>query len=108
MDVRCRKTTCKYNKTHSCMAKGILIKDDAKCDTYEVDTQKEIIENNKDNDMSKTLFREETKHAPYRSRTKMVIECNADCLFNKDGKCKANGITVNDLKYPYCISFLKR
>lgn len=108
MDIRCRKTTCKYNKTHTCMAKGILVESDAKCDTYEVDSQKEIEENNKDNDMSRTLFEGKIKHAPHRARKNIVIKCNADCLFNKEGKCMANGITVNDLKSPYCISFFKK
>lgn len=108
MDVKCRKTTCKYNKTHNCMAKKNLVEADTQCVTYEKDTRDNILENNKHNDMSKTLFQKKIKDAPYRSRRNIVIECKADCLFNKNGKCQANGITVNDLQTPYCITFLKR
>lgn len=108
MDVRCRKTTCKYNKTHSCFAKGIEVTRDVRCGTYHIDEKREIEENNKTNDMSKTLFQEPIKDSPHRSRKTLKINCSADCLFNEEGVCQANGITVNDLGSPYCMSFLKR
>ncbi|MDD4110120.1 MAG: DUF1540 domain-containing protein [Clostridia bacterium] len=108
MDIRCRKTTCKYNKTHSCFAESIKITKKVQCDTYYIDTKREIENENKANDMSKKLFKKPIKDSPHRSRKTIHILCDADCLFNEKGICKANGITVNDLGEPYCVSFLKR
>lgn len=106
MDVRCRKTTCEYNRTHSCFAKNILVTKEIKCGTYHVDEKAEIKKENKNNDMSKTFFQEPIKDSPHRSRKTIEIGCKAHCLFNDKGVCKANGITVNDLGSPFCISFL--
>jgi hypothetical protein len=108
MDIRCRKTTCKYNKTHSCFADKISVTHDAKCGTYVVDDSKTIKKENKVNDMSKTLFDVPIKDSPHRSRKTIKIGCRADCLFNDNGVCRANGITINDLRDPVCMSYLKR
>ena len=108
MDVRCRKTTCKHNKTHSCFAKKIIVNKKIECDTYFVDEKKKIEKNNKDNDMSKTLFEIPIKDSPHRSRITIDIKCVAPCLFNEKGICKANGVTINDLGHAMCMSYLKR
>ena len=36
MDIRCRKTTCKYNKDHTCLAKSILVDRKVLCSTYQL------------------------------------------------------------------------
>lgn len=109
MDIRCRKTTCKYNETHSCFAKGIKISKTVQCDTYMVDDKKDINKNNKSNDMSKTMFDVPIKDSPHRSRKTINIRCEAtQCLFNKEGVCQANGVTINDLGEPYCMIFLEK
>lgn len=108
MDVRCRKTICKFNKTHSCFAKEIIVNKKVECDTYFADDKKEIKKDNKANDMSKTLFEIPIKDSPHRSRKTIKIKCVAHCLFNDKGICKANGITINDLGQPMCMSYLKR
>lgn len=107
MDIKCRKTKCKYNKTYSCMAKKILVEENTRCATYELDDKKEIEDKNKKTDTSKNIFGKGIKNSSLKARKNIVIECKADCLFNKDGKCKANGITVNDLGEPCCVSYLK-
>lgn len=109
MDVRCRKTTCKHNKTHSCFAKSIKISEKVQCATYHVDDVKEIKKDNKATDMSKKIYKEESiKDSPHRSRKTIHLLCDADCLFNLEGICKTNGIIVNDLGEPYCINYLKK
>lgn len=132
MDIRCRKTTCEFNNNHTCMAKEILIDGKIQCSSYKKaceltkngdckrennggkvgqvrssDNKQEFI-NHKKNDTSKTMFEVPPKNAPFRSRKTIKIDCKANCLFNLDGVCKANGITVNDLGEPYCMGYLEK
>ncbi len=102
MDIRCRKTGCLYNKDYTCTAKEILVKKNAECNKYERGKQPV--------DKTKWLFSDEPpKYAPQRDSATIDIGCNAPCLFNDNGTCCANGITVNDLKEkPICVSFLKK
>lgn len=106
MDIRCRKTTCKYNKKHTCFAKEIHVTDGVICSTYNKDNQ--IKEDNKAEDISKTMMQKPPKESPHRDRKTIKLSCSANCLFNKDSKCNANGITVNDLGEPYCMGYLKK
>ncbi len=114
MDIRCRKTTCKFNNFNTCMAKSIVINNDVNCSSYEI--SKDLLEKNtldeddllKTEDKSKKLFRKTPKIAPFRNRKKLEIHCKADCLFNVNGICKANGITINDLDYPICMGYLPK
>ena len=103
MDIRCRKTGCKYNDRYTCKAKDILIRKNCACEKYERDQSKEVV------DKTKWLFTDKTPdYAPQRDSATIGIECNAHCLFNQDGKCVANGITLNDIKEkPLCVTFLK-
>lgn len=91
MDLKCRKTTCKHNNKYACMAKTILVGKKTDCETFEKDPCKD-----KDDlqDVSKTMFESAPDLHPYRHNKECDINCNAECLFNKNGKCKANGITV--------------
>lgn len=103
MDIRCRKTGCKFNDRYTCKAKEILIKRSCECQKYERDKTKEVV------DKTKWLFTNKTpEYAPQRDSATIVIDCTAHCLFNQDGKCVANGITLNDIKEkPLCVTFLK-
>ena len=102
MDIRCRKTTCKYNDKYTCKAKGILIKKNVECSQYE-NTKPAV-------DKTKWMFSENPPiYAPQRNSSTIAIDCNAHCLFNNDGKCVANGITLNDIKEkPLCMTFLRK
>lgn len=91
MDLKCRKTICEFNDKYSCKAKEILIGEQTECTTYQKDEDKKV-ENLQD--ISKTMFEAVPELSPYRHNKKCKINCNADCLFNKDGLCHANGITV--------------
>lgn len=91
MDLKCRKTICKHNDKYACNAKTILIGDKTECTTYEKDSQKKV-ENLQD--VSKTMFEAAPELSKYRHNRDCDIKCTAKCLFNKEGKCNANGITV--------------
>lgn len=101
MDIVCRKTECKYNKDYVCHAKGILIDKKIICATHEpIDEQKP--------DYSKTLPKKTPVYGKHRVVRDLNLLCKADCLFNHNGYCEANGITINSLdEKPYCITFLK-
>lgn len=104
MDIRCRKTTCKFNDRFTCKAKGILVNNKVICQTYEHDETKKDVE-----DITKNLFEKTPNIAPQRDSKALSISCKAECLFNHNGKCVSNGITLNSIKEsPFCISFLKK
>ncbi len=102
MDIRCRKTTCKFNDRYTCKAREILIKKSLECSQF-VKTDKPV------DDKTKKIFSNTPPvYAPQRDSATIVIDCKAHCLFNQDGKCVANGITLNDLKEkPLCVTFLR-
>ena len=101
MDIRCRKTECKFNDRYTCKAKGIKINEEVKCDSFEKGEKK--------SDATKRIWNKAPQYAPQRDSKTLSIDCCAECLFNNNGKCVSNGITVNALKeFPYCISFLKK
>lgn len=103
MDIRCRKTNCRYNDRLTCRAKQIDVSKKTACETFSYAENTQI-------DISKKIFECDTppKVAPYRHNKKIDLNCDAKCLFNKDGKCIANGITVGDItKTAKCITFAK-
>ncbi len=103
MDIRCRKLKCKYNDHFTCKAKGITVKENIICSRFEPDETKQQI------DTSKDLFERIPKYSPQRDSKTLEINCEANCLLNHDGKCVANGITVNDYRAkPYCLTFIKK
>ncbi len=101
MDIRCRKTKCFYNDKYTCRAKEILIKTNTECDRYEKGDKPAV-------DKTKWMFTDSPpEYAPQRDSATLQIDCKAKCLFNENGKCVANGITINDLKEkPLCVTFL--
>lgn len=103
MDIRCRKTSCKYNDKYTCKAKEILIKKNVECSKYEKGNKPAV-------DKTKWLFSDKPPvYAPQRDSATIGIECNAHCLFNDNGKCVANGITLNDIEdKPLCVTFLRK
>lgn len=92
MDIKCRKTSCKYNNAYTCIAKGVNITDGVACQTFEADNTK------KAKDYSKNMFEADTEtYANSRHIKDVKLFCEAGfCLFNNSGYCNANGITVLD------------
>lgn len=93
MDIKCRKTTCTFNKGHTCCSCKVDITKNAVCKTFEKEEQKDD-----DNfDLSKKMFEVAPSYSNSRHIKNLLLECDAQkCLFNKNGKCRANGITVLD------------
>ena len=104
MDIRCRKTSCKYNNKYTCMAREILIRKNCVCQQFQKDFAKPVV------DKTKKIFTDDPPiYAPQRDSATIGIDCKASCLFNDGGKCVANGITLNDIKEePLCVTFLRK
>lgn len=104
MDIRCRKGLCKYNDRFTCKADKVLVDNEIVCSTY----QKQ--EGKASQDVTKNLFTDKTpQYAPQRDSKALEIKCKADCLFNHNGLCVSNGITLNSIREkPYCVSYLKK
>ena len=103
MDIRCRKTSCKYNDKYTCKAEEILVKKNVECGMYEKGNKLVV-------DKTKWMFTDSPpKYAPQRDSATIGIGCNAHCLFNNKGKCVANGITLNDIhEKALCMTFLRK
>ena len=102
MDLKCRKTTCKYNNYYTCRAKSIAIAGGLECRSFILDPGKQV------KDSSRCLFEEAPKYAPHREKKGMRVACAAKCLFNEQGVCVANGLTINSINdEPLCITYIK-
>ena len=91
MDIRCNKTDCKHNNKYACMAKEIHVAKNTDCRTYDKDYEKQ-----KKNlqDVSRDMFEIAPEIGDFSHSDKLCVDCHAHCLFNKNMKCNANGITV--------------
>ena len=86
------------------MADSIDISSKYVCHTYSEDKDKS------GEDFSKMIFSDTPpKISDYRHIADMNLICKAKCLFNKNGQCIANGITVNAAysPSPKCITYMK-
>ena len=102
MDLKCRKLSCKYNNHYTCTAKNIAVTTELLCDSYKHDDEKQV------RDTSRCMFDEAPKYAPHREKKKMRIACASKCLFNEQGVCVANGLTINSIdNLPYCMTHIK-
>ena len=80
VDLKCFKEDCRYNKSCNCHAKGIDINNITTCSTFEHSQNPHKHEEDR---IPQALVRHNT-----------ITRCNTCCLFNNDGKCTANGITI--------------
>ena len=102
MDIKCRKTECKYNDKFVCQAKKIDVDKTHICRTFEKSEEKAP-------DTTKLIFLKKVEYAPFRHCKNLDIDCHEKCLFNDEGKCKANGILINVQKeMPKCLTYLKK
>ena len=87
MNIRCRKINCKFNHAGTCHAREVWVCRSANCETFQKDYDKVDLE----------LASELTPTMP----NNVPLRCTAaNCLFNHDCRCGANGIAVvaNDRK----------
>ncbi len=102
MDIRCRKTNCRYNDKLTCRANQIPISKKLICESYS-------FKEGSGEDISRKIFSSDNppQVSPYLHNKKVNLTCEAKCLFNNNGKCIANGITINDCPNPKCITHMK-
>ncbi len=105
MDVKCKKCECKFNKCCCCTAKQIKVGKKVDCETYCYQEKKNDELRNLTN---RNLFEIGGEQNPHEANKNVKIFCDAKCLFNCDGMCYANGITVleskGDGKTPCCAT----
>ena len=102
MDLKCKKMVCKYNNGCACMSKKIKVTRNCECGTYE---RADNIDEKQRQDISRDMFETAPEIHPFRHSKDISIECSAECLFNKDGLCKSNGISImNGKNAGVCIT----
>lgn len=102
MDLKCKKMICKHNDRCACMSKGITVDNNCECATFE---PAKDLDDKQQQDISKNMFEVAPDIHPFRHNREISIECAAECLFNKDGICKSNGISVmNGKNSGVCIT----
>ncbi len=92
-DLKCKRKGCLYNKNNNCTAKEVEVMKDTGCKTY-VPSHEEV------NEIGRV------DQPPVRKNIK--VDCKADCIFNSDKVCTANGITVqtcDNTACPNCCTF---
>ena len=106
MDLICKKLNCKHNDKYACMKDKIMVSHSAECDSFEA--AKDLAEGQKQ-DASRDMFETAPDYHPYRHKKNIDIECGAECLFNQNYKCRANGISVCNCKdNAICTTFIKK
>lgn len=106
MDLKCKKLDCKYNDKFACVAKEIDVNKNNVCDKYEKATK--LDEGQKQN-VPKNMLKKPPKLHPFRHSKNVQIKCSAECLFNKEGLCLANGITVDSInKKANCLTYMDK
>ena len=103
MDLKCKKLNCKYNDKYSCMSKMIEVSKNLECITFEKASN---LDEGQLQDISKTMFEVAPDIHPFRHIKDVDVSCKASCLFNRDGKCVSNGISVASIGSPkgICIT----
>lgn len=98
-DLKCGLRACKHNRGYCCCAKQIDVAQNTDCKSYEPDSSRLA---------SGFEAADELARADYSVDT--AVSCQADCLFNKAGKCVANGITVSadPTSAASCLSYVKK
>ena len=83
-DLKCALKACIYNRGYCCCADEIKVGTDTKCHTYTID-------HGKQDDLLFEMGMDQTK-PDYSVNTK--VNCDAPCVFQKNDRCHAIGITV--------------
>jgi hypothetical protein len=95
-DLKCGLLKCKYNKGYACSAKKISVDRQTDCSSYEEDLSRR-----------RNLF-EAAREPNGNFKNDTQVSCRAKCIFNRDGECVANGITVagNKDSGATCLTFV--
>ncbi|MBQ7602852.1 MAG: DUF1540 domain-containing protein [Clostridia bacterium] len=100
MDIRCYKTGCRHNNGLTCEAKFLGINTRTVCESF--------VRADEDKNIGKLMFEAAPEFANSRHIGTIKLSCQQyGCLFNNNGGCSANGITVvvaNDK--PACATYI--
>ncbi|MCL2861435.1 MAG: DUF1540 domain-containing protein [Firmicutes bacterium] len=98
-DLKCGKKECRFNKGYCCTAKDISITNDTYCSSYDPVEEKR-----------KSLFEVAHEFAKANYTVDTHVKCTADCIFEHEKCCTANGITVmsEDERTPQCLTYVKK
>ena len=91
MNLKCNKANCEHNCKFSCNAKEVHIARNTDCKTFRKDankTEEQLLA------MKADMFELSNDMLHYKGAKDIDIKCKADCVFNNNGNCNANGITV--------------
>lgn len=78
-DLKCKRQSCTHNKNCNCTSKRVEVSKDSECKTFEP---------------GQTMKHQEEKIGQPPIRKDIKVGCKADCIFNNNNVCSANGITV--------------
>lgn len=97
--LKCGLTACKHNEGYCCCAKEIEVDKGTDCTTYCPDENKHVSMFEAAGDFAKADYSVDTR-----------VSCEADCVFNKSGKCVSNGITVMNegSQNAVCLTYIKQ
>lgn len=98
-DLKCGLKDCKFNRGYSCCSKAISVTGGTDCATYSPDPVKSGEKFEASGEFVKPDYTVDT-----------AVSCNADCVFNREGKCVSVGITVmgEGDKDACCLTFVKK
>lgn len=96
-DLKCGQKHCKFNKGYSCCAKEISVGRDTDCTSYTFDPK------------NASLFEAGSDFVKVNYSVDTKVNCTAPCLFQREKKCIANGITVMNAQHSKasCLTFVK-
>lgn len=105
MDLKCKKMNCEHNDGCACMCKHIKVNKKCECDTFNPCNN---ADKKQHQDISRDMFEVAPELHPFRHNKKVDISCDAHCLFNENGKCHANGISVSNKHTAICITAIPK
>lgn len=97
-DLKCGLKACVYNKGYSCTSKQISVSSNHDCNSFAPDENKRKMQFESASDFVAVNYTVDTK-----------VSCSAHCIFNKQGECHSNGITVT-AKQPNdacCLTYIE-
>ncbi|MCL2621969.1 MAG: DUF1540 domain-containing protein, partial [Firmicutes bacterium] len=90
MDIKCKRLDCTHNSGCSCSARSINITRATLCNKYASSDHKAALLK-----INNNLIEASAELSPQNLKDVHLV-CDSPCLYNKCGKCYANGITVID------------
>ena len=106
MDIKCKKTSCMFNKNYTCMSKDIKVNFCQSCVSYKASEN----EQNRDKKGRYNRFEVGNELFDYIRCPNKKVNCDSyDCRFNNNSECNSNGITIySEGNDTVCVSYIKK